>query len=52
MWWIIDLSRLHHELFALNTKLDLGPDATRDQVVSAIDGHILGKAVIEGRFHR
>jgi len=45
----------HHytiELFALDTKLDLGPDATRDQVVSAIDGHILGKAVIEGRFHR
>jgi hypothetical protein len=45
----------HHytiELFALDTKLDLGPDATRAQVVSAIDGHILGKAVIEGRFHR
>ena len=45
----------HHytiELFALDTKLDLGPDATRDQVISAIDGHILGKAVIEGRFHR
>ena len=30
----------------------LGPDATRDQVTAAMDGHILGKAVIEGRFHR
>jgi len=45
----------HHytfELFALDTKLDLGPDATRDQVVSAMEGHILGKAVWEGRFRR
>ncbi len=45
----------HHytfELFALDTKLDLGPDATREQVMNAIDGHILGKAVYEGRFHR
>lgn len=45
----------HHytfELFALDTKLDLGPDATRDQVLSAMQGHILGKAILEGRFHR
>src|SRR5690349_22018079 len=45
----------HHytfELFALDTKLDLGPDASRDDVMKAIDGHILGKAVWEGRFHR
>ncbi|HEY7792029.1 MAG TPA: YbhB/YbcL family Raf kinase inhibitor-like protein [Vicinamibacterales bacterium] len=45
----------HHytlELFALDTKLDLGADATRDQVMQAIDGHILGKAVLVGRFHR
>jgi hypothetical protein len=44
----------HHytfELFALDTKLTLGPDATRAQVVQAIDGHILGKAVLVGRFH-
>jgi len=39
-------------LFALDTKLDLGPDATRDEVMTAINGHILGKAVWEGRFHR
>jgi Raf kinase inhibitor-like YbhB/YbcL family protein len=45
----------HHytfELFALDTKLDLGPDATRDEVMKAMDGHIIGKAVWEGRFHR
>jgi Raf kinase inhibitor-like YbhB/YbcL family protein len=45
----------HHytfELFALDTKLDLGPDATRDQVLDAMQGHILAKAVLEGRFHR
>jgi hypothetical protein len=45
----------HHytfELFALDTKLDLGPDATRDQVIAAMEGHILGKGVLEGRFHR
>ena len=45
----------HHytiELFALDTKLSLGPDATRQQVLAAMDGHIIGKAAIEGRFHR
>lgn len=45
----------HHytfELFALDTKLDLGPDATRVDVLKAMDGHILGKAVLVGRFHR
>ena len=45
----------HHysfELFALDTKLDLGPDATRADVLKAMDGHILAKAVLVGRFHR
>ena len=45
----------HHytfELFALDTKLDLGPDATRADVLKAMDGHILGKGVLVGRFHR
>lgn len=45
----------HHytfELFALDTKLDLGPDASRADVMKAMEGHILGKAVYEGRFHR
>jgi Raf kinase inhibitor-like YbhB/YbcL family protein len=37
----------HHytfELFALDTKLDLGADATRADVLKAMDGHIVGKA--------
>lgn len=49
----------HHytfELFALDTKLDIqpGPDAfeTRTAVLKAIQGHILGKAVYMGLFHR
>jgi len=45
----------HHytfELFALDTKLDLGPDATRADVVKAMDGHILAKGVLECRFHQ
>ena len=45
----------HHytlELFALDSKLALGPDASRADVMAAIDGHVLAKAVLEGRFHR
>jgi hypothetical protein len=45
----------HHytfELFALSSKLDLGPDATRGEIFKAMQGHILGKATLVGRFHR
>jgi Raf kinase inhibitor-like YbhB/YbcL family protein len=45
----------HHytfELFALDTKLQLGPEATRADVAKAMSGHILAKAVLVGRFHR
>jgi len=45
----------HHytlELFALDSKLALGPTASRADVMAAIDGHVLAKAVLEGRFHR
>ena len=45
----------HHytfELFALDTKLALGPDATQSDVLKAMDGHILGKGILVGRFHR
>jgi Raf kinase inhibitor-like YbhB/YbcL family protein len=45
----------HHytfELFALDIKLTLGPDATRDDVLAAMQGHILGKGVLVGRFHK
>src|SRR5262245_5190650 len=50
---------LHHyvfEVFALDTKLDVQPTAdafeTRANVMKAIQGHILGKAVYGGLFKR
>ena len=45
----------HHytfELYALDTKLSLGPDATQADVMNAMEGHILMKGVLVGRFHR
>lgn len=45
----------HHytfELFALDVKLDLTAEATRVDVLKAMEGHILGKGVMGGRFHR
>jgi len=45
----------HHytfELFALDTKLNLGPDAPQADVLKAMDGHVLMKGVLVGRFHR
>jgi hypothetical protein len=37
---------------SLLTRLDLGPDAKHADVLKAMDGRILGKGVVEGRFHR
>ena len=45
----------HHytlELYALDTKLPLTAAAARADVMAAMDGHVLGKAVLVGRFHR
>ena len=49
----------HHytlELFALDTKVDVQPGSdpfdTRTNILKAIQGHILGKAVYVGLFHR
>ncbi len=45
----------HHytwSIYALDTKLTLGPDATQTDVMKAMDGHILMKGVLVGRFHR
>src|SRR5579864_5574523 len=51
----------HHytfELYALDTKLDIPSGtpqqaaATRTDVINAMDGHVLGKAVLVARFHR
>jgi len=51
----------HHytfELYALDTKLDIAMPQpaqaadTRTAIVNAMDGHVLGKAVLVARFHR
>jgi len=45
----------HHyifELYGLDAKLDLGPDATRADLLKAMDGHVVAKASMTGRFHR
>src|SRR5512138_691861 len=51
----------HHytfELYALDTKLDIAQPQpaqaadTRNAIVNAMDGHVLGKAVLVARFHR
>jgi Raf kinase inhibitor-like YbhB/YbcL family protein len=51
----------HHytfELYALDTKLEVPQGtaqqaaATRTAVIDAMDGHVLGKAVLVARFHR
>jgi Raf kinase inhibitor-like YbhB/YbcL family protein len=51
----------HHytfELYALDTKLDVAQGtpqdaaSTRNAVVNAMDGHVLGKAVLVARFHQ
>ncbi|MEO8594367.1 MAG: YbhB/YbcL family Raf kinase inhibitor-like protein [Candidatus Solibacter sp.] len=45
----------HHyifELYGLDTKLELGPDATRADILKAMDGHVIAKHSITGRFHR
>ena len=40
------------ELFALDTKLSLGMDATQKDVEAAMKGHIHIKGGVAGRFHR
>lgn len=45
----------HHytfELYVLDNTLDLGPEASRADVLKAMDGHIIGNAVYVGFFHR
>jgi Raf kinase inhibitor-like YbhB/YbcL family protein len=43
----------HHyvfEFYALDAKLDLPPTASRDELLKAMDGHVIGKSVVFGRF--
>jgi Raf kinase inhibitor-like YbhB/YbcL family protein len=51
----MNVSLIHHyvfELFALDQKLDVPAGATRDDVMKAMDGHIIGHAVLVSVFHR
>lgn len=44
----------HHyvfEFYALDTKLDLPANTTRDALMKAMEGHVIGKAAYVGRFH-
>jgi Raf kinase inhibitor-like YbhB/YbcL family protein len=43
----------HHyvfEFFALDARLDLPPAASREQLMKAMEGHVIGKAAYVGRF--
>lgn len=45
---------IHHyvfEFYALDAKLDLPANTTREDLLKAMDGHIIGKAAYFGRFH-
>ncbi len=44
----------HHyvfEFYALDTKLDLPANTTREDLLKAMDGHVIGKAAYVGRYH-
>jgi Raf kinase inhibitor-like YbhB/YbcL family protein len=40
------------KLYALDTPLDLGPGATRQQLLQAMDGHVLDEGQLMGRYGR
>jgi Raf kinase inhibitor-like YbhB/YbcL family protein len=45
---------IHHyvfEFYALDTKLDLPATTSREDLLKAMDGHVIGKAAWFGRFH-
>lgn len=44
----------HHyvfELYALDTKLDLADSASREDLLKAMEGHVVAKAAYVGRYH-
>ena len=42
------VKRYSFSLFALDTNVDLGPEATKADLLEAIDGHILGGGQLIG----
>ena len=44
---------VHHyvfEFYALDTKLEFPANTTRDELLKAMDGHVVGKTAYFGRF--
>ena len=51
----MNVSLVHHysyELFALDQKMDVPTGASRNDLLKAMDGHIVGHAVLMSVFHR
>lgn len=44
--------RYFFKIFALDQPLDLPPGASKEQVIAAIEGHVLDKAELMGRYAR
>ena len=44
--------RYFHQLYALDTELDLETGASREQLQDALDGHVLGEARLMGTYER
>ena len=44
--------RYFFKVYALDTKLDLKPNSRKEDVINAIEGHILGKGEIVGLYKR
>lgn len=44
--------RYFFKLYALDTKLDLPPGATKEEVLKAMDGHILAHTELMGKYNR
>jgi Raf kinase inhibitor-like YbhB/YbcL family protein len=44
--------RYFFKLYALDTPLDLAPGATKDQLVTAMKGHVLAEGQLMGRYGR
>jgi Raf kinase inhibitor-like YbhB/YbcL family protein len=42
----------HFQLFAVDTQLSLGPDATRDELSRALHGHVLASGELIGTYER
>lgn len=44
--------RYFHELYALDTELDLEPGAAREELEGELDGHVLAEARLAGTYER